>query len=826
MKKQKMHLICNAHIDPVWLWNREEGIGAAISTFRTAVRICKQYDHFIFNHNEAVLYQYIEEYDPVLFGEIQALVKEGKWNLMGGWYLQPDCNMPSGEAFVRQIEMGQKYFRDKFGVSRFDTAINFDPFGHTVGLVQIMAKAGYSNYIVTRPERLDGSPESYNNKVFEWNGFCGSKIYVFKAHRYNSSMGKVMKTVDEFIEMQKDKAVVCALWGIGDHGGGPSETDMKNLENLIAESDMKVVHSTPDKFFEDYKKNCKSDFSINQSIQTFSCGCYTSMTRVKQSNRKLENQLLVAEKLSSAMVANGLLADYPGEKLHSAWEDLMFWQFHDALPGSSIQQVENDALQGMGHGLEIAAKANMKAFFTGCGGQTPPKAGEMPVLVCNPLPYSITREVECEYMNMESNREGGYTIGIVHDENDAALPSQNEKENSNLPLDWAKKVTFFATLPPMSISRFNIVNKLVFGDFRMPMKAENGCFNFENGELAVKINTETGLMDSYCVNGKEFLKPGSAKLLVIADSVDPWGMRQAEFRDVIGEFKLASKKRTAEICGVTPKSIPAVRVIENGEVRTVIESVFTYKNSALCVRYHLPKRGKNVRINLRVFSMERSVMLKFALPTTIENGTYTGKTAYGRDTLLTDGTERVAQGWVMLSDGKEALGVLNTGTYGSDCKDGEIRMSVLRTPAYSGHPIQDKEILPIDRLTPRIDMGERLYDYYLFGGNADEISDEIDFECAQVHQPPMPLSYLPPETGKRPKALCEIENHALELVTVRAEDDGTYRIRLFNTNPRPLKATVKFPVWGTEYAVDAQPFEIITLKADQNGKITPAKMIG
>ncbi|HOP12317.1 MAG TPA: glycoside hydrolase family 38 C-terminal domain-containing protein [Oscillospiraceae bacterium] len=826
MEKRRMHLICNAHIDPVWLWNREEGIGAAISTFRTAVRICKEYNHFIFNHNEAVLYKYIEEYDPQLFGEIQTLVKEGKWNLMGGWYLQPDCTMPSGEAFVRQIEMGQNYFREKFGVDRFDTAINFDPFGHTVGLVQIMAKAGYSNYIVTRPERPDGGTESFHNKTFVWNGFCGSKIFVFKSRRYNSPLGNVMRNIDDFYETQKDKAVVGALWGVGDHGGGPSEIDMKDLEKYIAESDMEVIHSTPDKFFEDYKKNCKPDFTVDGSFTSWAIGCYTSMTRVKQTNRKLENQLLIAEKLNSAMVANGLLAEYPGEKLYSAWEDLMFWQFHDSLPGSSIQQVENDVLQGMGHGLEITSKANMKAFFAGCGGQTPPKAGEMPVLVCNSLPYTITREIECEYMIEDSKKDGGYTTGIVHDESGKILPCQNEKESSNLPLDWAKKVTFIATLPPMSISRFNITNKVVYDGFRLPFKAENGYYTFDNGELSVKINAETGLMDSYCVNGKEFLKPGSAKLLVMADTVDPWGMKQTEIRDVIGEFKPASKKRTAEICGVTPKAIPNVRVIENGEVRTVIEAVFTYKNSALCMRYYLPKKGKNVRINLRVFSMDRSVMFKFALPTTIENGAYTGETAYGRDTLLTDGSERVAHGWVMLSDGKNALGVLNTGTYGSDCKDGEIRMSVLRTPAYSGHPVDDREVLPTDRLTPRIDMGERLFDYYLFGGNADEISDEIDFECAQIHQPPVPLCYMPPETGKRPKALCEIENHALELVTIRVEKDGHYRIRLFNSSPRQLKATIKFPVWCTEYAVDAQPFEIITLKADKKGKISTAKMIG
>ena len=147
---KKMWLICNAHLDPVWLWRREEGAAEALSTFRVAVRFCKNYNGFVFNHNEALLYRWIEEYEPELFAEIQELVKCGKWHIMGGWELQPDCNMPSGESFVRQILSGRKYFAEKFGV-RPETAINFDPFGHTRGLVQILNKSGYTSYIFTRP---------------------------------------------------------------------------------------------------------------------------------------------------------------------------------------------------------------------------------------------------------------------------------------------------------------------------------------------------------------------------------------------------------------------------------------------------------------------------------------------------------------------------------------------------------------------------------------------------------------------------------------------------------------------------------------------------
>lgn len=127
---KKVYLICNAHIDPMWLWEWEEGAAAAVSTFRSAANLCEKYDAFIFNHNEALLYKWIEQYEPELFERIKELVKKGRWNIIGGWYLQPDCLMPSGEAFVRQILEGNNYFKQKFDFG-FKTAINLDSFGHT-----------------------------------------------------------------------------------------------------------------------------------------------------------------------------------------------------------------------------------------------------------------------------------------------------------------------------------------------------------------------------------------------------------------------------------------------------------------------------------------------------------------------------------------------------------------------------------------------------------------------------------------------------------------------------------------------------------------------
>ena len=107
---KEVHLICNAHIDPIWQWDWQEGVSAVLSTFQSAVNLAEKYD-YIFCHNEVTVYKYVEEYAPELFEKMKALVKCGKWHIMGGWYLQPDCNMPCGESFVRQIHEGKRYFK-------------------------------------------------------------------------------------------------------------------------------------------------------------------------------------------------------------------------------------------------------------------------------------------------------------------------------------------------------------------------------------------------------------------------------------------------------------------------------------------------------------------------------------------------------------------------------------------------------------------------------------------------------------------------------------------------------------------------------------------
>ena len=165
-KKRELHLICNAHLDPVWQWGWEEGAAAAVATFRSAADLSDRYD-FIICHNEALLYEWIEDYEPELFEWIKEFVRAGKWHIMGGGYLQPDCNLPSGESLIRQALVGRAYFAEKFGEEFLpETAVNFDPFGHSLGVPQILKKCGYRNYLFMRP--LPQDEQGITGGAFLW----------------------------------------------------------------------------------------------------------------------------------------------------------------------------------------------------------------------------------------------------------------------------------------------------------------------------------------------------------------------------------------------------------------------------------------------------------------------------------------------------------------------------------------------------------------------------------------------------------------------------------------------------------------------------------
>jgi len=823
--RKPFHLLCNAHLDPVWLWEWEEGAAEVLSTFRTAADLCEKNEAFIFNHNEVTLYKWVQEYEPQLFRRIQKLVKQGKWHIMGGWYLQPDCNMPSGESFVRQILLGKTYFKKHFGVEP-TTAINFDPFGHSRGLVQILAKSGYDSYLFGRPMQNDCPLPA---DEFTWIGFDGSQVMATRFNGwYNSHLGQAANKVKDWIKEFGHKEHGLILWGVGNHGGGPSRKDVLDINYLIKRTkNYDIIHSTPEAFFRQVRRDKTRLPPFKKSLNPWAVGCYTSQIRIKQKMRQLENEIYMVEKMAATASANRMMT-YPQSDLDEAFHDLMVSQFHDILPGSSIQPVEDASLRLLDHGLEITARLKARAFFALSAGQPKARPNSIPVMVYNPHPYPVRQLVECEFQLPDFDESGAFTQIHVF-QNGRQIHSQVEKELSNIPIEWRKRVVFPAELQPNRMNRFDCTMEKLPRKPATKLKRQKDKIVFRTPDLQIDINVRTGLIDKYRVQGNNYFAPNTAQLLVMQDDSDPWGMLTQSYRRIIGRFKLMSRKQGTRFSGVTGNSLDSVRIIEDGDVRTVVETLLAYGDSFIVQRYKLPKAGTEVEIETRVLWNEKDKMLKLSLPAAGTGYQFLGQTVYGVDDLPANGNEAVAQKWVALVTKKRNLAItcINDGIYGCDYSKDGLRLTLLRSPAYANHPWEDKIYLPQDRFTPRQEQGERIFRFWLNAGKVSQRLKRIEREASAKNEKPLALSFNPPGFGRKPKPLAVLNDDTVQIAAIKkATTNNDIIIRLYEPTGRRRSTTLSLPILGKKIKIDLKPFEIKTLRIHpRTKKITEVDLL-
>lgn len=790
---EKLHLLCNAHLDPAWLWRWNEGLAEAISTFRVAADFCEQYDDFVFNHNEALLYEWVEEHDSALFERIKKLVKEKKWIIMGGWYLQPDCVMTSGESLMEQINLGNEYFIDRFGIKP-EIAINFDPFGHSRGLVQILKNAGYKGYIFMRPYDVKGD--------FTWVGFDGSEITGHgTVDSYSTLKGEATKKINKNIELQDKKKIGLCLWGVGNHGGGPSRKDLEEINQLIKDADLKIVHSTAENYFEDIQKDKLE--RIETSLGPCMVGCYTSMVRIKQANRRLENKIAMTEKMMNYLnMFSGF--EYDAEELKKAKKALAFCQFHDILPGSAIKAVEEDSLKTFGYGEEIVDRMFTKGFLKLCEGQSKAKEGEIPVMVFNPHPYEIEGEFEVGFMLENHNwTEDEITLATVYDEDGNVLVSQNEKPECTFNLDWIEKVSFIGKLAPSCVTRFNCTLTTVKKSSLTKPTYDENSVTVVNDRMKVIINRKTGLIDLYEVDGKEYINK-SGKIEVYRDNEDPWGMNVNSFTDYEGEFTLMSDDEANEFVGYSDEKTPNVRVVEDGDVRIKVQAFFKHNRSVAVVEYTIPKKAAYVDIEILMYSNEPNKMIKYTLDTKL-NGTPHGETVFGYEKLPHDETEAVYHKWCGIKDGDNNLYVVNRGIYGGSFTNSTIKLSLLRTPIYAAHPIEERQIAPHDRFIKHIDMGERNFRFRI------TTEPNIAREAQIYNEEPQLMSFFPSGDGVRNKGVISVDNTSIIVSSVK-KIGGKHQLNIYNATGTEQDAEITLLKDNTKIPLHFRGHEIKQLE--------------
>lgn len=823
---KRLHLVCNSHIDPVWQWGWDEGISATLSTFQSAVNLAKEFD-YIFCHNEAVLYKAVEEYAPELFVEIQELVKQGKWHIMGGWYLQPDCNMPSGESIVRQNMVGHNYFEKKFGVWP-TTAINMDPFGHNRGLVQIMSKCGQDSYLCVRPfshqmvwpvEYHDKNQPNYER--FNWVGYDEkSKVAVAKTESYMCFYGRGGRRIPEVHHVTNGYDYSLLTWGVGNHGGGPSRKDLTEINEVMASDiDYKPIHSTPEEYFKDAKSEIDTEY--RHSLLMFSPGCYTSLIDVKQAHIRLENNLYLAEKICSLAELKGL-SEYPEELLNSAMEDLLLAEFHDVLPGTCTRPVEQFALDTLGAGNKKATSAFSKAFHRLLLEEPVASEGEYPIIVFNPYPYELTTTIECDVQAVgdhpfeDFEQDEKFVYRLQYEGEDVPFQLTKPVVNFNERIAFRKKIVFTGTLKPFGLSRFSLyiekgkydnsyeTEPRDYPDVFRSYKATEG-YTYEDEHKKVVIGT-SGLLESYVIDGEEYIKGAAFAPFMYEDTGDAWAMSDEQ------RISLGKNPQPFELiktgAGVFRDMTP-MQVVEDGPIYTQVEAFFEKDDSKVKVKYTIYKDKPDVDVDISTFFDEREKLIKLHIPVNT-TGKYIGQGMFGTEELFNDGKECVAQRFTAVEqENGKCLAFINSSIYGSDYHEGIVALTLVRGAGYCSHPA-GADILPKLRYSEVMDQGQHDYHFRI----TVCATDELEKRAAEFNQKPFAVNAFPTKSCKAESPTevdFRLSNNKIGVTAFKRSGklDG-YIIRLINNCDKAQSTDVV--INNAEIKLDFGQYEVKTLQ--------------
>lgn len=794
---KKLFLVCNSHLDPVWMWDWNEGASMAISTFYQAAELLDE-SAFIFCHNEQVLYEYIEEHEPKLFARIQDLVKKGKWKIMGGWYLQPDCNIPSGEAFVRQIKLGRKYFAEKFGV-RPTTALNFDSFGHTVGLVQILKKTGYDSYLCCRPMRNGIDMLHLPDNQFYWVGKDGSKVKMTLADDqtlYCSGFGTAKTDIERKAKAYSDKEVGLALWGVGNHGGNPSRKDIRDVNEMIENSkDVEIVQGSP----EDYFAEMNPVITFDKSMQPCFIGCYASMNSVKAKNAALENALFETEKICSVAYLNGYIAQYNEEAFTAAEKALAHLEFHDMLAGTTCPEAEKTTLAEADYALTLLRREYDKAFFAYCARQEKAKEGEFPFFVYNAQPYDRKAVIEMEYLMPNALVSDTEQYSVTIKQNGKTIKSQAIKEHVNINYDRRKRIALYGDLPASDVARFDLTVEVTPKEKK---PAFSGDIIVHTADGTAKISEKTGLLESFVLGGKELLSGGAFQPVMYDDYPDPWGWDMAKIGKNPEDFPLSPCDK-----GVF-KGLKSANVIEEGDVLTEVESFFEKGSSFVRIAYKIYKEMPFIDVTADVFWNETDKALKLRIPAALK-GAFIGQIPYASDEFEKNGNEITAHRFVGVLDGENMLYIANDCVYSFAADGDDLYLTLLRGVAYCAHPIGDRQLIDKDRYISFIEPGRHTFTFRI--GYAKRI--EMENIAQEFTTRREGLNYFPHGKREQPKTFT-LTDKAISLSALYI-DGGKTIARLFNNSAEEHTTEVNFG--GARKSLNFGKYEVKTIEFDGKG---------
>lgn len=787
-----LHMIGNAHLDPVWLWQWQEGFQETKATFRSALDRMKEYDDFIFTNSSAANYEWIENNEPEMFEEIKQRIKEGRWEIVGGWWVQPDCNIPSGESFVRQGLYGQHYFKEKFGVTA-KVGYNVDSFGHHGMLPQILKKSGMDYYIFMRPSPQEkGLP----GRLFWWESDDGSRVLTFRIPFEYCTWGKdldkhVRRTAAELKAPFND--LMC-FYGVGNHGGGPTKENIESIYKLNEDPNFpKLVFNTPNKFFEHILEKNLPFPIVHDDLQHHASGCYSVHSGIKKWNRSAENLLVKAEKFS--VFANWLTGQRYPENYNTAWKNILFNQFHDILAGTSLEEAYEDARFMYGEAMSIGSKGLNYAVQSMSWRIDIEEEQDMkPIVVFNPHSWESQVNVELEVGGLRDNH-------ILVNSEGHQVPMQTVQSHATA--GGRFRVSFIAHLPSMGYEVYKLVRRDEAKTYQV-VKAEDHIL--ENDVYRVELDPVTGFVVRLYDKEKqlELLDGPAARPVVINDNSDTWSHNVLQYKEVAGEFKAKS-----------------VKCVEKGPVKSVIRVISEYGKSTLVQDFTMYQELGQIDVHVTLNWQEQFKMLKLKFPVDLVFRKATYEIPYGHIVRECNGEEEPGQNWIDISGTHPATGelyglsLLNDGKYSFDIHNKEMSLTVLRSPIYAHH---DPKVPEENGHYSFIDQGIQTFTYSMLPHKGNWETAHTVKAAAELNQKPVSIieTY---HKGTLPQkdsfVKVNVENVIIS-VAKKAEDSEDLILRAYETTNNTTTARIELPKWHRTIETEFKPSEIKTFRVPKD----------
>jgi alpha-mannosidase len=683
LRKFAIDAVGNSHIDMAWLWPWTETVEVVRNTFRTALDLMREYPDFHFTMSSARTFAWMEEKYPDLFKEIKDRVQDGRWEIVGGMWVEPDLNMPGGESLVRQILTGKRYFQQKFGV---DVKIGWNPdsFGYSWQLPQIYKKSGM-DYFVTQKIYWNDTTK-FPHKLFWWEAPDGSRLLAYIPHDYANNTDPVKMATDlaayAASMYESDPPAgreMMHLYGVGDHGGGPTRTMLDTAKRWMSDEVVypRLRFGTARGFFEDLK-NSQANLKIptwrNEMYFEYHRGVMTTQAETKKRIRFAEELLLNAEKFSALSTLFG--QKYPAAEFDEAWKDLLFDDFHDIFPGSGIAVNYLEAKRNL-ENVDRAGEAILDKALNTIGSRINTQGSGTPVVIFNSLSWPRKEVIEINAQLPAAARQIEVVDGAGKFVGSQLLSTEAKTQRARL-------------LAEVNVPSLGYRTYYVRGTEKAGTPAgevRSSADTLENGLVRVKMDAKTGCITSL------FDKRTNSETLAPAET-DTGGPKDAVCGNLLQAFRDKPKDWDAwnidadfekEHWDLTRAD--EVRLMENGPLRGVIRVKKHFQNSTFVQDIAVTAGSARVDIRTNADWHEKHILLKVTFPVNAHSEKATFEIPYGsieRPTTRNTPAEQAqfevpALQWADLSDARHGLSLLNDCKYGYDAKGNVLRLSLLRS---------------------------------------------------------------------------------------------------------------------------------------------------